>query len=57
MKKFYTFLVLVFTVIFGNAQIVNIPDVNFKAKLLAADVSNGIALDVFSTSIKIDTNE
>ena len=35
MKTKLTFLLL-FTIAFGNAQIVNIPDANFKAKLLAA---------------------
>ena len=50
-------MVLVFTVVVGNAQIVTIPDANFKAKLLAADNLNGIALDAFANSIKIDTND
>ena len=56
MKKFYTFLILVFTVVVGNAQIVNIPDANFKAKLLAASSTAFIALDINFTKIKIDTN-
>ena len=55
MKKLYTFLVLAFTVVFGNAQIVNIPDANFKAQLLAASVDNNIAMNAV-TRIKIDVN-
>lgn len=40
-----------------NAQTINIPDANFKAKLLQADVNNNIALaNNLSTSIKIDIN-
>lgn len=54
-KKYFFFLLFIFSLF--NAQIVNIPDANFKATLLAADVTNSIA----STSsgnfnIKIDTN-
>lgn len=56
MKKFYTFFVLAFTVVVGNAQIVNIPDANFKAKLLAASATADIAYNVVGTKIKIDTN-
>lgn len=39
-----------------SAQIVNIPDANFKAKLLEADSNNHIALDINGQSIKIDIN-
>ena len=42
MKTKLTFLLL-FIIAFCNAQIVNIPDANFKAKLLAADTSNQLA--------------
>lgn len=42
MKKLY-FLFLLTISIFGNAQIVNIPDANFKAKLLSASISNYVA--------------
>ncbi|MEL1254673.1 leucine-rich repeat domain-containing protein [Flavobacterium sp. DGU38] len=42
---------------FTNAQIINIPDANFKAKLLQAGTSNQIALDINSSSIKIDAND
>ena len=56
MKKIYfLFFALCF---FTNAksQIINIPDANFKAKLLAASPSNSIALNSTNTSIKIDVN-
>ncbi|MDN3675856.1 T9SS C-terminal target domain-containing protein [Flavobacterium paronense] len=56
MKKLYFFLTLVFTVVTGNAQIVTIPDANFKAKLLSATVGNGIAADSAGNFIAIDTN-
>ncbi len=39
-----------------NAQIVNIPDANFKAKLLQANETNGIAMDMDGNNIAIDTN-
>jgi uncharacterized repeat protein (TIGR01451 family) len=39
-----------------NAQIINIPDANFKAKLLEADITNEIAKDSAGKSIKIDLN-
>src|SRR3954463_14569725 len=44
-----------------KAQIVNIPDPNFKAKLLAADVTNSIASTATNATIpntfnKIDVN-
>ena len=56
MKKLYTFLVLAFTVVVGNAQIVSIPDANLKAKLLAADTTNQIAKDLSDNYFKIDAN-
>ncbi|WP_396176707.1 leucine-rich repeat domain-containing protein, partial [Flavobacterium sp.] len=43
MKKLYTLLVIALIGFVGKAQIVNIPDANFKAKLLQASPSNGIA--------------
>ena len=39
-----------------KAQIVNIPDVNFKAHLLAANSSTQIALDATGNWVTIDTN-
>ena len=43
MKKIYFTLVTFLFLAVANAQIVNIPDANFKAKLLAASPSNTIA--------------
>ena len=40
----------------ANAQIVNIPDANFKARLLAASPSQSIAYDASFTRIEIDIN-
>lgn len=56
MKKLYTLLVVTFIVFTANAQIVNIPDANFKAKLLLASPSNTIAANALNVSIKIDAN-
>jgi hypothetical protein len=43
MKKLYTLLFITLIGFIGNAQIVNIPDANFKAKLLTANTTNQIA--------------
>ena len=56
MKKLNSLLFLVFTSFIGNAQIINIPDANFKARLLLADVTNEIAKDTNGLSVKIDTD-
>lgn len=56
MKKPYSLLVFVFLGFIGNAQIITIPDANFKAKLLAANQFNSIARDNLGQSITIDTN-
>lgn len=40
----------------ANAQIINIADANFKAKLLEADVTNSLAKDSNDNNIKIDVN-
>ncbi|MFN7675690.1 T9SS type A sorting domain-containing protein [Flavobacterium sp.] len=53
MKKLFYILILITGM--TNAQIVNIPDANFKAKLLAADVSNDTAYGN-GGYIKIDAN-
>ncbi|WP_300565844.1 T9SS type A sorting domain-containing protein [Flavobacterium sp.] len=39
-----------------NAQIINFPDANFKAKLLEADVTNIIAKNLSGNYFKIDSN-
>lgn len=59
MKKIILFLLFITGAV--NAQIVNIPDANFKAMLLAADVTNSIASTATNATIpntfdKIDTN-
>ena len=43
MKNFYLFLISFLFFFAANAQIVNIPNANFKAKLLSANSSNQIA--------------
>ena len=57
MKKLYF---TVFTFLFlavANAQIINFPDANFKAKLLAANSSNRIAINLAGNYFKIDAND
>jgi hypothetical protein len=53
-------LLIIFLMMFAvfQAQIVNIPDAAFKAKLLSADVTNSIATGISSggLNIKIDAN-
>ena len=56
MKKIYFVFVAFFTIFISNAQIINFPDANFKAKLLSASTSNSIAKNAAGTSIKIDAN-
>ncbi len=56
MKKLY-FLLLTFSFFsVVNAQIVNIPDAEFKAILLAANVTNSIAKNLAGVAFKIDAN-
>src|SRR5690606_4375993 len=54
MKRILYILLLFYGI--SNAQIVNIPDVNFKNKLLAASSSNPIAKDQNGNYITIDVN-
>jgi hypothetical protein len=54
MKNLYTFLILIFTIV-CNAQIVNIPDVNFKAKLLA--LNGNFATDFNDNPVNVDANQ
>lgn len=61
MKKLYFLLAAFIIVCNANAQIINIPDANFKAKLLQASPSNTIAQislwpPVNGNYTKIDTN-
>ncbi|MDF2553467.1 MAG: C-terminal target protein [Chryseobacterium sp.] len=53
-KNYFLILVLLFSVF--QAQIVNIPDAIFKAKLLSANTSNGIAINSTNQPIVINTN-
>ena len=56
MKKL-SFLLVVFSFyITANAQIVNIPDANFKAKLLAANTTNRNVKNLLGDFFKIDAN-
>ncbi len=55
MKNIYIIITLVLS-LSSWSQIVNIPDVNFKAKLLEADISNEIAKDANDNKIRIDVN-
>ena len=55
MKKLYFIISLMIYAVF-QAQIINIPDANLKAKLLAADVTNNIAQNNNYQNIKIDIN-
>lgn len=63
MKNLYTLIVIALVGFIGNAQIVNIPDANFKAKLLSASATNQVASTETPdsngnviTHAKIDTN-
>lgn len=63
MKNIYFLLVIFLITCIGNAQIVNIPDANFKAKLLSANQFNQIAStnalasnNTVISHTKIDTN-
>lgn len=55
MKKIYSLLFLFFFFTL-QAQIINIPDPNFKAKLLSANLTNNVAQDENGNSIIIDQN-
>jgi hypothetical protein len=56
MRKFY-FLVLGLLIFSGvKAQIVNIPDANFKKRLLESNVGSSIAASVGGIPMKIDAN-
>ena len=55
MKKKLLYLLLLFSGI-ASAQIVNIPDINFKNKLLSANTTNNIAKDINDNPIVIDAN-
>jgi Leucine-rich repeat (LRR) protein len=56
MRKFYLLMICLFIICNGNAQIVNIPDSNFKGRLLAASPTSSIAQNAAGVKIKIDIN-
>lgn len=55
-KKLYFSLLAFCFLSFANAQIINIPDANFKSKLLATNITNQIAKNLAGNFFKIDTN-
>jgi hypothetical protein len=57
MKILYIVTVFSLLSMLANAQIVNIPDANFKTRLLAASSSQEIAKDALGQNIAIDTNQ
>ena len=56
MKNNYFSFLLLFLGLGVTAQIITIPDANFKTLLLASNVSNAIAKNSSGTNIKIDIN-
>ncbi|MCF6130157.1 T9SS type A sorting domain-containing protein [Flavobacterium sp. AS60] len=56
MKFFYLSISLLFMSLSAVAQIVNIPDANFKARLVMASSNNQIAYNSSNNAIKIDSN-
>ncbi|KAB1158071.1 T9SS type A sorting domain-containing protein [Flavobacterium luteum] len=57
MRKFYFLLLGLFLLSAVKAQILTIPDANFKAKLLSANSSNEIAKNLQGNFTMIDTNQ
>ena len=53
MKKLYTLLVIALIGLVGNAQIVNIPDANFKTRLLSLSVADASGNYIYD----VDTND
>lgn len=56
MKNLYAILFFLFTLSIGYGQIVNIPDINFKNKLLSSAPNNVVAQDIDGNFISIDSN-
>lgn len=56
MKKIYLFCCAIFWVSFGHAQVLEIPDTNFKSYLLLANSGNEIAKNLEGNYFKIDTD-
>ena len=55
MKKVF-FVILLFSFFGVIGQVINIPDANFKAKLLASSSSNAVAIGINGNWIAIDAN-
>ncbi|WP_162127565.1 DUF7619 domain-containing protein [Flavobacterium phycosphaerae] len=56
MKRLYTFLILLFIVFIGKAQIINFPDAQFKARLLTSDTNNVVVTDFSGNFFHLDVN-
>ena len=56
MKKLFLTLAFILSLAFAKAQVVSIPDINFKLYLLSASPTNQIAKDLSGNWTKIDTN-
>ena len=54
--KLFSLLAMAFFAVALNAQIIDFPDSNFKARLLSADTSNNIARNLSNLPVKIDAN-
>lgn len=54
--KYFSFFILISTITICQAQIVNIPDSNFKNVLLSSNLTNQIARDVNYDWMIIDIN-
>lgn len=55
MKKFYLFLFVLLVGVF-NAQIINFPDANFKAKLLSITPASNYATNIYGQYTAVDLN-
>jgi hypothetical protein len=56
MKNIYTIIIFFLAGFSATSQIINFPDANLKAMLLAADITNTIAKDSNGDAIRIDSN-
>lgn len=56
MKNSYFIIISLCICAIANAQTINFPDANFKAKLLSTNIGINDALDLYGNSIKIDSN-
>ena len=56
MKNSYFIIISLCICAIANAQTINFPDANFKAKLLSTNIGINDAIDLYGNSIKIDSN-